>query len=84
MVKQERIILGLANQNPRELEGPLFFFFLAIEVLDKNTNETTTYDSISSAARDLNIKQSEISKYFARNQQKPYKGRYTFQKISSL
>jgi group I intron endonuclease len=53
----------------------------AIEVVDQKTNETTTYDSISEAARVLNIPQAVISMYFARNQQKPYKGQYTFKII---
>ena len=52
-----------------------------IEVTDKKNNQTTSYDSIHEAARALNIKQSRISMYFANNQQKPYKGRYTFKKI---
>lgn len=55
--------------------------FQKIEVLDLNTNEPTTYDSIHAAARALNILQSSISKYFANNQQKPYKGRYIFTKV---
>jgi len=53
----------------------------AIEVFDKNTNETITYESISAAARALNINQARIVMYFSRNQQKPYKGRYIFKKL---
>jgi hypothetical protein len=52
----------------------------AIEVTDVKTNQTTTYDSISEAAIVLNIKGSTISKYFIRNQVKPYKGQYIFKK----
>jgi hypothetical protein len=33
------------------------------------------------AARALNIHISIINKYFANNQQKPYKGQYTFKKL---
>jgi hypothetical protein len=51
-----------------------------IEVTDIQNNITTTYNSISKAARALNIKKSIIDKYFIRNQQKPYKGQYTFNK----
>jgi group I intron endonuclease len=51
-----------------------------IYVFDKDKNETTVYESISEAAIALNINQSIISLYFSRNQQKPYKGRYTFKK----
>lgn len=42
-----------------------------IEVFDIKNNSTTIYDSIQAAARALDIKQSIISTYFARNQQKP-------------
>jgi hypothetical protein len=41
-------------------------------------SQQSFYYSIHEAARALNISHSIIVKYFARNQQKPYKGRYTF------
>jgi len=52
-----------------------------IEVVDKNTNEIIVYNSISEAARALNISHTIIVIYFKNNQQKPYKGRYTFKKV---
>jgi len=52
-----------------------------IEVTDIKNNKTTTYDSISEAARTLNINQSTITNYILRNQQKPYKGIYSFKKV---
>lgn len=52
-----------------------------IEVFDNKTNLTTTYESISEAARALDIKQCRISTYFSKNQKSPYKGRYIFNKI---
>ena len=52
-----------------------------IEVSDIKNNQTTTYDSISAAAKALNIKQSTITNYILLNQQKPYKGIYTFKKV---
>ena len=52
-----------------------------IEVFDITKNQTTTYDSISEAARALNINHTRIVKYFANNQTKSYKGRYTFNKL---
>jgi group I intron endonuclease len=55
----------------------------SIEVFDNKNNSTTIYDSIRAAARALDIKQSRISTYFARNQQKPYKGRYIFRDTES-
>jgi group I intron endonuclease len=51
-----------------------------IKVSDIKNNTTTYYDSISEAARVLNIKQSTISSYIICNQQKPYKGIYSFSK----
>jgi len=47
-------------------------------------NQTTTYDSISEAARALCIDQSIISKYFTRNQKTPYKGRYILKLILDI
>jgi NUMOD1 domain len=55
-----------------------------IEVLDKETNLIPTYDSISAAARALDIRREAIKNYFAQNQQKPYKNRYIFKKIIIL
>jgi len=52
----------------------------AIEVVDIKNNITTSYDSISEAARALNIRKSVIDMYFTNNQQKPSKGIYTFNK----
>jgi group I intron endonuclease len=51
----------------------------AIEVTDVQTNQTTTYDSIHEAARALNLPNHKtISNYIKNNQQKPYKGIYSF------
>ena len=52
-----------------------------IEVTDLQEKTTTTYNSIREAARALNINKSVIDTYFIRNQQKPYKGQYTFKKL---
>jgi len=53
----------------------------AIEVLDKDNNQTTTYESIREAARALNIPSHKtITNYIKNNQKKPYKGRYTLKK----
>jgi hypothetical protein len=57
---------------------------IKIQVLDLGaspTNTKTIYNSISAAAKALNILQQTISVYFKRNQTKPYKGRYVFIKI---
>ena len=55
--------------------------FQKIEVIDKNSNEIIVYNSISEAAKALNISHTIIVIYFSRNQTKPYKGQYTFKKI---
>lgn len=52
-----------------------------IEVFDLKENTTTTYDSMSAAAIATGVLLPTVSKYLARNQQKPYKGRYIFTKI---
>ena len=52
-----------------------------IEVFDLQENTTTYYNSFNEAARALNISHSVIVMYFTNNQQKPYKGRYTFKKL---
>jgi len=53
----------------------------SIEVFDLQEKITTSYVSISTAARALGISSSVINMYFFNNQKKPYKGRYTFKKI---
>jgi group I intron endonuclease len=53
-----------------------------IEVVYMEKNETTIYNSMSEAARALNINKSRISTYFSNNQKKPYKGRYIFHRPS--
>jgi len=52
-----------------------------VEVFDKETNLTATFDSFSAAATALDIRYEAIKNYFSKNQQKPYKGRYVFTKI---
>ncbi len=55
---------------------------LKIQVTDLETNISTTYDSIRAAERALNLNYGIITKYFTRNQQKPYKNRYVFVRSS--
>ncbi len=52
-----------------------------IEVTEIKSNTTTHYGSVREAARALNIPHQAVSNYFIRNQQKPYKGQYTFKKL---
>jgi len=54
---------------------------IKIEVTDIPNNTTTSYNSMSEAAIALNINKSVINLDFIRNQQKPYKGIYTFKKV---
>jgi group I intron endonuclease len=49
-----------------------------IEVFDNKKNQTTPYDSISAAARSLDINKYLIFMYLAKNPKKPYKAQYTF------
>ena len=53
----------------------------SIEVFDLQEKTMTTYNSISEAARALNINYTSIVMYFSNNQTKPYKGQYTFKKL---
>jgi hypothetical protein len=53
----------------------------AIEVTDITNNTKISFISMREAAIALNINKSVFSKYFKRNQNKPYKGRYTFKKV---
>lgn len=55
-----------------------------IEVLDVKNNITTAYNSINEAAKILNIPHSTIVNYFNRNQVKPYKSIYVFNKRQKL
>ena len=54
---------------------------IKLKVLDKETNKTTIYSSISEAATSLNINPRRIYMYFSRNQVKPYKNKYVFTKM---
>ena len=52
-----------------------------IEVTDIQNDTTTSYDSMGEAAKALNLPNFNIIRnYILRNQQKPYKGRYSFKK----
>lgn len=53
----------------------------AIIVTDLTTNTTTGYNSMSAAAKALGIGKASVINYFRNNQQKPYKGRYIFNKV---
>jgi len=53
-----------------------------IEVTDVKTNNKTSYNSMSEAAKALNLTSYKaISDYFRQNRKKPYKGQYIFKKI---
>nr|YP_009568491.1 hypothetical protein [Drechslerella brochopaga]QBL02571.1 hypothetical protein [Drechslerella brochopaga] len=52
-----------------------------ISVFDNKNNITTYYNSMSEAAKALNIKHYIISKCLSRNQTTPYKGRYIFKML---
>jgi len=77
---ESKIIISEAKKGKPKVEGsgkPS----QQIEVTDIKNNQTTTYDSISAAAKSLNILQAVITRYFSNNQTKPYKGQYTFKKL---
>ena len=53
-----------------------------IEITDIKNDITTSYNSISEAARALNCNESSIRSNIKSNSNKPYKGRYTFKKLN--
>lgn len=55
--------------------------FQKISVLDVKTGYTTIYESMTMAAKALNINKARISNYILRKQKKPYKSKYIFSKI---
>jgi phage antirepressor YoqD-like protein len=52
-----------------------------IEVIDLEINQANIYNSITAAAKALDIPQSSLSRYLTKNQQSPYKGRYIFKRL---
>jgi hypothetical protein len=53
-----------------------------IQVTDLEKDTSTIYNSMSEAAKALNIDVRIMSRYFSNNQKKPYKKRYVFTKIT--
>ena len=54
-----------------------------LEVTNLESNTTTIYPSIGSAARDLSCYQASISSYLKSNRDKPFKGKYKFKLIQT-
>lgn len=52
-----------------------------IEVIDIETNEVTTYSSISLAGEALGVSQASISLYISRKRSNPYKKKYIFKLV---
>lgn len=55
-----------------------------VSVTDILTNVETIYDSVNQAEKALDISSGQISQYFNKNQQKPFKKRYVFKKIENI
>lgn len=54
---------------------------IALEVLDLETGNKNTYESISAFAEFLGIPVARIGSYFSSKTKRPYKGRYEMRKI---
>ena len=54
---------------------------VSIEVLDLFTDIKTVYASLGDAERALDVPAGKFARYFYRNTQKPYKGRYKLSKV---
>lgn len=87
-LKQEKPVLGrytfeIISSNSQNLDFLIKpqKFSTKLEVTNVDTNITTTYLSISAAARALNLRQASISAYLIKNSFKPYKGKYLFKKV---
>ena len=55
---------------------------IKVEVVDVINNKITIYNTISAAALDLNIRQTEISRQLIRVGGKPYKNQFLFKKVA--
>jgi hypothetical protein len=88
LIVQEKIIRCMVKFiQKKRVRGCLLLIlkkYKKIEVYDEKNKETTIYNSMSDAAKALNIKHTIISLFISRNQQKPYKGRYRLKKNINL
>jgi penicillin V acylase-like amidase (Ntn superfamily) len=55
-----------------------------VSVTDILNNVEIIYDSVNQAEKALDISSGQISQYFNKNQQKPFKKRYIFKKIENI
>jgi excinuclease UvrABC nuclease subunit len=79
ILKKAYSSLGLKKTNDSVLKNILAQpNLLKITVIDIETNVITRYISMGEAARALGINDTVITKYFKRNQKKPYKKKYIF------
>jgi len=83
IVRAARTILGKKHEEETKMQiAASQPHSKKIEVFDLETNQASTYNSIKAAAKALAIPQCSISRYFTKNQQTPYKGRFIFRKKS--
>jgi len=71
----------LTDEMRAKLTAAKVHTFQKISVLDVKTGYTTIYESMTIAAKALNINKARISNYIIRKQKKPYKNQYVFSKI---
>lgn len=82
LTKMSMIKLGVSKPEQDKLNLSLADpKIVNIEVSDLTNNDITIYHSMRTAGKALGINVSSINNYIYRNQQKPYKGRYTYRKI---
>lgn len=78
---RDETLKGYSISKLEKLENKVTRGTKGIEVTDLETNEVTIYPSFTLAAEALNISQSSISGYFAKQRVNPFRKRYTFKLV---
>jgi predicted transcriptional regulator len=77
----DETLKGYSISKLENLENEITRGTKRIEVTDLETNEVTIYSSFTLAAKHLNIPQSSISGYFAKQRVNPFRKRYIFKLV---
>lgn len=78
---RDETLKGYSISKLENLENKVTRSTKGIEVTDLETNEVTIYPSFTLAAEALNISQSSISGYFAKQRVNPFRKRYIFKLV---
>ena len=78
---RDETLKGYSISKLENIENKVTRSTKGIEVTDLETNEVTIYSSFTLAAEALNISQSSISGYFAKQRVNPFRKRYIFKLV---